>query len=174
MTRKLSEKDAFDVVAESCSLFCGINSFDELRQNGWIVNNFFLKGIPYIWRDNRRISEDRFWRSFMEVFSMVSENSGLILFCDGRSWWRKDGKEPRRFDCLYDAVDFMNKYAYYGRRQWVYGRKNDNYNLVFLNKDIFVSFTHDGEMLCFSRKLGFLRSIEHLWKTRRLSCHSSF
>ena len=174
MTRKLSEKDAFDVVAESCSLFCGINSFDELRQNGWIVNNFFLKGIPYIWRDNRRISEDRFWRSFMEVFSMVSENSGLILFCDGRSWWRKNGKEPRRFDCLYDAVDFMNKYAYYGRRQWVYGRKNDNYNLVFLNKDIFVSFTHDGEMLCFSRKLGFLRSIEHLWKTRRLSCHSSF
>ena len=174
MMRKLSEEEASGLIVESCPLFRGINSFDELRQEGWIINNFFTRGIPYIWRDNRRISEDRFWCTFMEVFAMVGETSGLILFCDGRSWWKKNGKEPRLFDCLYDVVDFMNKYAFYDRRHWVCGRKNDNYNLVFLNKDVFVSFTHEGELLCFSRRLGLLRSIKHLWRSRRLSCHSAF
>ena len=174
MMRKLSEEEASGLIAESCPLFCGINSFDELRQNGWIVNHFFARGIPYVWRDNRRISEGRFWCAFMEVFARVGENSGLILFCDGRSWWKKNGKEPRLFDCLHDVVYFMNRYAFYDCRQWEFGRKTDNYNLVFLNKDVFVSFTHEGEMLCFSSRLEFLRSIEHSWKSRRLSCHSSF
>ena len=96
MIRTLSEKAAFDLISESCSLFNGISSFDELRQDGWIVNKFFIRDIPYVWRDNRWISEDRFWRVFMEVFSKVSETSGLILFCDGRSWWKKNRKNREK------------------------------------------------------------------------------
>jgi hypothetical protein len=60
MYRALSEDRVFEAIRSLWPVFDTFMSFDQLLDNGWITNELFNNNIPYVWRSNRRIREERF------------------------------------------------------------------------------------------------------------------
>lgn len=171
----LSDSRVFDILLTEWPIFAGFVSFDQLLRNGWVNNVFFSKNIPYVWRSNMRIGENRFWEIFVNVFSDEDESDGFVLFHEKHAGWKKNGAVEKYLNgiCLQGLSDvsvFMRKFAFYSRRHWRYGARNDNYNLLFIHSKIFVSFTHEGEFLCFSNDKIKLTAIVRFFRALHLSC----
>ncbi len=173
MYRALSEDRVFEAIRSLWPVFDTFMSFDQLLDNGWITNELFNNNIPYVWRSNRRIREERFWNMFEKAFANIDEIDGFILFHEKHAGWKRRMKSIQNgvfFQQLVDASDFMKDLAFYSRRQWQYGEINDNYNLLLIHSKIFVSFTHEGEFLCFSKDKSLLITIARSFHSEHLVC----
>lgn len=173
MYSALSDSRVFDILRAGWPIFSGFVSFDQLLRNGWVNNVFFSKNIPYVWRSNMRIGEKRFWNVFVKGFANMKEPDGFVMFHERHAGWRKKrGLNGITLQQLSEVPCFMNRYAVYSRRHWRYGEQNDNYNLLLVHNRIFVSFTHEGELLCFSNVKNKLAIIARCFHSCHLSCKS--
>ena len=174
----LSESQVFNTLRRTWPVFDDFKSFNQLLCEGWVNNAFFNKNIPYIWRSNKRISEERFWNVFAKIFSSIDEPDGFILFHEKHAGWKKKrGRRIRNGVSLYRLLDvsiFMRGFAFYSRRQWQYGEMNDNYNLLLTHSRSFISFTHEGEFLCFSTDKSKLMEIARSFHSFHLVCEFEF
>ena len=148
-------------------------SLSRLMRNGWLANLFFDSSMPYIWRSNRKIGEKRFWEVFLAVFSSLNEPQGLILFHECHGGWKRCGRVRNGILAvnLSVIVGFMQKNAFYSRRDWEYGMISDNYNMLLPKNRIMVTFTHEGEMLCFSQNVAELKRIAATFRRQRIQCN---
>ncbi len=148
-------------------------SLSRLMRNGWLANLFFDSAMPYAWRSNRRIGEGRFWEVFRAVFSSLNEPRGLILFHECHGGWKRCAKVRNGIFAanLSVIVGFMQKNAFYSRRDWEYVMSSDNYNMLLPENRIMVTFTHEGEMLCFSQNVVELKRIAATFRSHRIQCN---
>ncbi len=148
-------------------------SLSRLMRNGWLANLFFDSSMPYIWRSNRKIGEKRFWEVFLAVFSSLNEPQGLILFHECHGGWKRCAKVRNGILAanLSVIVGFMQKNAFYSRRDWEYEMSSDNYNMLLPENRIMVTFTHEGEMLCFSQNVVVLKRIAATFRRHRIQCN---
>ncbi len=172
MHASLSGRRVFNALCGIWPDFKKFLSFDRLLSNGWVNNVFFDKDFPHVWRGNGRIDETIFWDVLCNVFAGLEEPEGYILFHEKHAGWKrlKNIRNGVFFRQLADVSAFMRKFAFYSRRQWRYGASNDNYNLIFLHNKVFVSFTHQGELFCFSDDKAKLISIARRFRAYHLRC----
>lgn len=175
MYRAISVRLVFSVMQKTWPMFCEYNTLKQVLRDGWTINVFYENDVPYVWRSNLRIDEGRFWQVVESVFAGIDEPNGVLLFHDGHAGWKRgrvlNVKNGVAVPTVNDALHLLRRGAFYSRRQWNYGEDSDNYNMVLAMNKAFVSFTHHGELICFSEDAQWLSQVKHRFNAFRLVCH---
>lgn len=172
MNVEISDRKIFSVLCKTWPMFNQYASIRHVFRDGWMNNVFYDNDIPYIWRSNRRITEERLWRVLEVVFADLNEHAEVYLFHERHAGWKiVDGNTSNNGVALYgirEALKFMQRFSFYSRKQWNYGKMNDNYNMVLEQTKAFVSFTHHGELICFAEDVQWLKLVARRFKVLRL------
>ena len=174
MNTIISEREILLALRKAWPMFDAVSSYEQMINEGWVNNYFFAKDIPYVWRDNRRIREKRFWEVFVGAFDKAMGRDEYVLFHEKHAGWKRKGRDNRRNGIIlanaHDVAEFMSENAFYARSQWQYGKVNDNYNLICIHNKSFASFTHEGEFVCFSESGQILDAVSHHFHVCHCSC----
>ena len=175
MNVAMSDRRVFAVLCKTWPMFNRYASLRHVFLAGWTTNVFYDNDIPYIWRSNCRIAEERLWRVLEVVFADLYEHDEVYMFHDRHAGWKsvegEIGNNGVALHGIHEALEFMKRFSFYSRKQWNYGEKNDNYNMVLEQTRAFVSFTHHGEVICFAEDVQWLKLVAHRFKTSRLVCN---
>lgn len=138
---------------------------------GWTCNCLWERDVPYVWRNNGRCNDDRFWSAFECMVHDTGLRCDMLLHDNFAGWCRCRKVKPGRFIRVAanaDAIAFLRRYACWGRRWSRPGAMNDNYYAVDLNRSVLMAFTHEGDFVCFSRDIGLLRAVSASFRRKRL------
>ena len=144
------------------------------KNGGWFYNWMFERELPYVWRNNSRCADGRFWDLLAEMMSVTDLGAfPLLVFHDGLGGWRGRPKCGRylRFGQAAEAIAFLRRYARYGQRYAGCGRRNDNYNLLSEGLPVGMTLSHEGETLVFAKDAELLRPYVRFFKRKHLVVH---
>ena len=140
------------------------------KGNGWFFNLFYEENVPYVWRSNERCAKARLLKGLRSVLRRARVPFPVLVFHENHGGWRALCN-PARFlepESLDELMILLDRYVWNVGKEISSFRQSDNYNMLFGDNGPYMVFSHENELLLFSRGLALLESYSSLFRVVKL------
>ena len=140
------------------------------KENGWFCNLFYEKNVTYVWRSNERCTKARLLNGLRSVLRRMNEPFPVLVFHENHGGWRALCN-PTRFlelESLDELMILLDRHVWNVGKELSSFGQSDNYNMLFGDNGPYMVFSHENELLLFSRELALLESYSSLFRVVKL------